>query len=86
MAQNNSASASDPVTQAMLAIEDALNLNLEPEEISAPPDESEAAPASPPEPAASPAGPPAADSPRGPRPVRRDPHPHSGRRSAPRVD
>ena len=28
MAQNNS--ASDPVTQAMLAIEDALNLNLEP--------------------------------------------------------
>ena len=45
MAQNNS--ASDPVTQAMLAIEDALNLNLEPEAISAPP-----------EPAASPTPPP----------------------------
>src|SRR5271155_3970029 len=55
MAQNNS--ASDPVTQAMLAIEDALNLNLEPEAISAPPDEPAAAPAPPPAPAASPAGP-----------------------------
>src|SRR5271170_1741396 len=52
MAQNNS--ASDPVTQAMLAIEDALNLNLEPEAISAPADEPAAAPAPPPAPAASP--------------------------------
>ena len=44
MAQNNS--ASDPVTQAMLAIEDALNLNLpNPEAISAPPEEPAAAPA-----------------------------------------
>src|SRR5271156_1639418 len=55
MAQNNS--ASDPVTQAMLAIEDALNLNLEPEAISAPPDDPAAAPAPPPAPAAPATGP-----------------------------
>ena len=45
MAQHNS--ASDPVTQAMLAIEDALNLNAEPEAVPAP-SEPTANPAPPP--------------------------------------
>src|SRR5580700_5539542 len=52
MAQHNS--ASDPVTQAMLAIEDALNLNAEPETVPAPSEPSDS-PAPPPAAPAAPA-------------------------------